>query len=51
MSLTERINFMRLELQCAKPRSRRRIELELRLRDLVVEQLKRETRKPRRRAA
>jgi hypothetical protein len=40
-----RISLTRLELHRAKPRSRRRVELELRLRDLVLRQLRSEARR------
>lgn len=48
--LAAQIGGLRRALVSAKPRSRRRIELELQLRDLVVKQLRLEARQ-RRRAA
>ncbi len=47
MRLHEQIAFAKVSLMAAKPRSRRRIEMELTLRDLMVRQLKFENRKPR----
>jgi hypothetical protein len=49
MMLLKQINLMRAALNCAKPRSRRRIELEIRLRQLLLQQLRRENRAERRR--
>lgn len=39
-SLAKKITATKAELQRQKPRSRRHVQLELRLRDLVVRQLK-----------
>jgi len=44
MTLQDQINRAKAELTRVKPRSRRRIELETRLRDLVVKQLRKEHR-------
>lgn len=42
MTLAEQIIRAKAELVRVKPRSRRRIELETRLRDLIVKQLRKE---------
>lgn len=47
MQLHEKIAEAKVSLMAAKPRSRRRVEMELTLRDLMVRQLKQENRKPR----
>jgi len=47
MRLHEKIVSAKISLMAAKPRSRRRVEMELTLRDLMVRQLKFENRKPR----
>jgi hypothetical protein len=47
MQLHEKITEAKISLMAAKPRSRRRVEMELTLRDLMVRQLKVENRKPR----
>lgn len=47
VSLPQQIVHARISLMAAKPRSRRRVEMELMLRDLMVRQLKFENRKPR----
>jgi len=44
MSLQDQISRTKAELLRVKPRSRRRIELETRLRDLIVKQLRKENR-------
>lgn len=44
------IAHTRAELRTAKPRSRRRVELETRLRILVLQQMRREIRQEKRRA-
>ena len=44
-SLSEKIASTRRRLAAARPRSNQRIELELRLRDLMLRQLKHEIRK------
>ena len=44
MKTTEQINRTRTEMLKAKPRSRRRLELEMWLRDLIVKQLRFENR-------
>ncbi|WP_338633912.1 hypothetical protein [Afipia carboxidovorans] len=44
-SLPVKIAETKMSLQAAKPRSRRRIEMELMLRDLMTRQLKVENRK------
>jgi hypothetical protein len=46
-SLPEQIASAKISLVAAKPRSRRRVEMELTLRDLMTRQLKFENRKPR----
>jgi hypothetical protein len=46
-SLAEQIASTRRRLAAARPRSNQRIELELRLRDLMTKQLRREIRKDR----
>ena len=46
-SLSEQIASTRRRLAAARPRSNQRIELELRLRDLMLRQLKHEIRKER----
>lgn len=51
MSLSEQINRTKAELRSVKPRSRRRVELETRLRSLVLQQIRREIRADKRRAA
>jgi hypothetical protein len=50
-NLVEQIARVKRELVSAKPRSRRRVELELHLRNLMLQQLRRESRGERRRAA
>jgi hypothetical protein len=45
MTTPEKIERTKAELRVAKPRSRRRVELELRLRDLVLRQLRSEMRR------
>jgi len=45
MSIAEQIKRVKLELARSKPRSRRHVELELRLRDLIVRQLRSENRR------
>lgn len=50
MTPTQRITATRAELRTAKPRSRRRVELETRLRILVLQQMRREIRQERKRA-
>lgn len=49
-SISQQIDEMRLALMREKKFSRRRVELQFRLRDLVVKQLKLETRRQRKRA-
>jgi hypothetical protein len=44
MHLHEKIAEAKISLMAAKPRSRRRVEMELTLRDLMVRQLKQENR-------
>jgi hypothetical protein len=48
MTPTQQIGRTRNELRTAKPRSRRRVELETRLRILVLQQIRREIRSERR---
>lgn len=50
MTSAQQIDRTRAELRTAKPRSRRRVELETRLRILVLQQMRREIRQERRRA-
>jgi hypothetical protein len=45
MHLHEKIASAKISLMASKPRSRRRVEMELTLRDLMVRQLKLENRK------
>lgn len=42
MTITEQIEATKLEMQTVKPRSRRSVQLEIRLRDLRLKQLRRE---------
>lgn len=42
MKIVEQIVRTKVELRSVKPRSRRRVELEMRLRDLVLRQLRSE---------
>lgn len=51
MKLQAQIEETRREMQNAKPRSKRRMELEMRLRDLMVKQLRFENRIERAKAA
>ena len=44
MKVEDEIRRAKIELAHVKPRSRRRVELEVRLRDLVLKQLRRERR-------
>jgi hypothetical protein len=39
MKIEEQIGLTKAEMQKSKPRSRRRVELEIRLRDLVLKEL------------
>ncbi|MDB5550820.1 MAG: hypothetical protein JWL86_804 [Rhizobium sp.] len=48
--IAEQAAAIRRQLVSAKPHSRKRIELEIRLRDLVLQQLRAETRKSKRAA-
>jgi hypothetical protein len=50
-NLIGQIARVKRELVSAKPRSRRRVELELQLRNLMLLQLRRETRSERRKAS
>lgn len=50
-SLAERITVCRRRLAEAKPRSYLRIKIELQLRDLMLQELRKENRMDRRRAA
>lgn len=50
MTRAQKIDRTRTELRTAKPRSRRRVELETRLRILVLQQMRREIRQERKRA-
>lgn len=50
MTPAQQIDRMRAELRTAKPRSRRRVDLETRLRILVLQQMRREIRQERKRA-
>lgn len=50
MTPAKQIDRTRAELLTAKPRSRRRVELETRLRILVLQQMRREIRQEKRRA-
>ena len=45
MTLPQQIALAKVLLRQAKPRSRRQVQLELRLRDLVLKQLRSENRK------
>lgn len=51
MTLTEQIETTKLEMRTVKPRSRRSVQLEIRLRDLRLKQLGREIRSSKRRRA
>jgi hypothetical protein len=50
MNLIDKINWTKAELVNTKPRSHRRIELELRLRDLITRKLRAEVRAERKAA-
>ena len=51
MKIAEQIERTKTEMARTKPRSARRMELELRLRELIVKQLRFENRAERRKAA